>query len=77
MKFEEGLKHELKKVIAHMCIKKFLTLVKKVKMVETFEKSDGRVIRNHGGGSFSGKVRVQSQKSYARSSQPRAGAAPP
>ena len=38
------MKHDLKKVIAPLCIKEFPTLVEKVKMAETFEKSDGRVI---------------------------------
>jgi len=36
--FEEGLKHELKKVIALLCIREFPAPVEKVKMVETFEK---------------------------------------
>jgi len=35
MKFEEGLKHELKKTITPMCIREFPALVEKAKMVET------------------------------------------
>ena len=76
-KFEEGLKHNLKKVITPLCIREFPALVEKVKMIETLEKSDERVIRTHGGGSPSGKVRVQSQKPYVRPPQPRTGATPP
>jgi len=64
-------------VIAPLCIREFPALVEKVKMIETIEKSDGRVIRTHGGGSPSGKVRVQSQKPYVRPPQPRTGATPP
>lgn len=78
-KFEEGLKHELKKTIAPMCIREFHALVEKVKMVETLERGDSRVIRSHPGGSFSGKAKVQHQqhKPYARPPQHKARAFSP
>ena len=78
-KFEEGLKHELKKTIAPMCIREFPALVEKAKMVETLEKGDSRVIRSHPGGSSSGKVKVQHQqhKPYVRPPQHKARAIPP
>jgi len=55
-KFEEGLKHELKKTISPMCIREFHALVEKAKMMETLEKGDSRVMRSHPGGSSSGKA---------------------
>jgi len=76
-KFEEGFKHYLKKVITPLYNREFPALVEKVKMVETLEKSAGRVIRTHGGGSSRDKVRVQSQKPYATSPQLRTGATAP
>jgi len=33
-KFEEGLEHELKKIVAPMCIREFPALVERVKLVE-------------------------------------------
>jgi len=57
-KFEEGLRHGLKKVIAPLCIREFPTLIEKTKMIETLEKDDSRVMRSHGGGSISGKTRA-------------------
>lgn len=47
-KFEEGLKHGLKRIVAPMCIKEFSTLVEKVKMVETLEKDDIYINISHG-----------------------------
>ncbi|XP_068483219.1 uncharacterized protein [Phaseolus vulgaris] len=78
-KFEEGLKHELKKTIAPMCIREFPALVEKAKMVETLENGDSRVIRSHQGGSSSGKAKVQHQqhKPYARPPQHRTGTSLP
>ncbi|KAK7331521.1 hypothetical protein VNO80_31198 [Phaseolus coccineus] len=78
-KFEEGLKHELKKTIAPMCIREFHALVEKAKMVETLERGNSRVIRSHPGGSSSGKAKVQhpQSKPYARPPPHRAGAVPP
>ena len=53
-KFEEGLRHGLKKGVAPLCIRKFPVLIEKVKMIENMEKDDSRVMRSHGGGSASG-----------------------
>jgi len=59
MKFEEGLKHELKKIVGPICIREFPALVEKAKMVETLEKGDSRVVKTHGSGSSSGKTTLK------------------
>jgi len=73
-KFEEGLKHELKKTIAFLRTREFPTLKEKAKMVETLKKGDTSVIRSHPIGSFSEKAKVQHQqrKPYARPPQHKA-----
>lgn len=53
-KFKEELKHDLKKIVAPVCINEFPTLVEKEKMIEKLEQHPTRVMRLHHSGSLSG-----------------------
>jgi len=67
-KFEEGLRHELKKIVVPMCIREFPALVEKVKLIKTLEEGGSRVIRTREGVSNE-KVNKQRYLPYDKSQQ--------
>ncbi|XP_017432031.1 uncharacterized protein LOC108339408 [Vigna angularis] len=69
-KFEEGLRHELKKAVVPLNIRHFLTMVETAKRVERLETDPERIIRPHRGSSSGTKFQ---KKPYNRPHRPQQG----